>query len=325
MQCSGNPALTAEAAWLDAMQRGDCATAWRVSDAVLAARDPAARDDPRLPYHRRWVWDGRAFDRRRVLVRCYHGLGDTLQFARYLPPLRARAARVTLEAPPELVPLLAGVPGVDRVVAFRLDAPLPPEECDIEIMELFHALRLSPARVKPAQLPAGPDCPLPGVRAALCWQAGDWDPRRSVPLAGLLAAVGPHGLLSLQRGPAAGEATAPAFCNPGDDCRDVRRTAGLLRAAPVVVTVDTMVAHLSGTLGRPTLLLLPEPADWRWGRAGATSVWYPSLRLLRQRSAGDWSGPLRSVRRALAPGEDCAAWRLRASAAPPPPCRPARC
>src|SRR3954454_12010069 len=76
--------------WSEAMRAGDFDTAWAVSDRVLAERDPATRDDPRLPYHLRWVWDGRRFDDRDVLVRCYHGLGDTIQFCRYLAPLRAR-------------------------------------------------------------------------------------------------------------------------------------------------------------------------------------------------------------------------------------------
>src|SRR5690242_16871168 len=97
-----------------AMRRGDFAAAWRINDAVLAARDPRGRDDPRLPYHLRWVWDGRSVWDRHVLVRCYHGLGDTLQFARYLPALRARARSVTLECQPPLLPLLASLPAVDR-------------------------------------------------------------------------------------------------------------------------------------------------------------------------------------------------------------------
>ncbi len=106
MQVFGNLATGAD--WTAAMRRGDFTAAWRISDAVLATRDPATRDDPGLPYHLRWVWDGAPLDGRDVLVRCYHGLGDTIQFARYLAPLRARAARVTLEAPPELRALLAG-------------------------------------------------------------------------------------------------------------------------------------------------------------------------------------------------------------------------
>ena len=78
------------------MRAEDYGAAWRLADETLRTRDPATRDDPTVPFHLRWVWDGRPFDGRDVLVRCYRGLGDTLQFARYLPLLAERAASVTL-------------------------------------------------------------------------------------------------------------------------------------------------------------------------------------------------------------------------------------
>lgn len=283
----------AGATWDAAMRRGDFAAALAVADAVLAARDPATRDDPRLPYHRRWVWDGRPVEGRRVLVRCYHGLGDTLHFARYLKPLRARAAHVTLEAQPALLPLLRALPGCDALIPFNVAAPAPAWDCDIEIMELPHALRLGPSEVPPATLSRLPPA-TPAADAALCWRAGDWDTARSVPLAPLLAALRPRAAWSLQRGPAAREAAGPPFLNPADDDPDILRTAALILAARRVVTVDTMVAHLAGTLGATTTLLLRARADWRWGNTDRTP-WYPSLRLLRQHQDGDWTAPLRAV------------------------------
>jgi hypothetical protein len=135
------------ARWVAAMRRGDWRAAWAVNDAVLARR-ATPPDDPRLPYHLRHVWDGRPFEGRDVLVRCYHGLGDTLQFLRYLASLRARAASVTLEAQPALLPLL----GDYQPVPFDVAAPSPPSACDIEIMELAHALRLPPDAVPPPYL-----------------------------------------------------------------------------------------------------------------------------------------------------------------------------
>ena len=99
-------------------------------------------------------------------------------------------------------------------------------------------------------------------RVALCWQAGGWDLARSVPLASLLRACARPGqrFISLQRGPAAAEATAAHFDNPGDADCDVIETAALICGAAAVVTVDTMVAHLAGALGRAaTLLVKPEP------------------------------------------------------------------
>lgn len=278
------------------MRDGEFARAWALSDAVLAARDPATRDDPTQPYHLRWVWDGRSWFGREVLVRCYHGLGDTLNFVRLLPLLRREAAAITLEVQPELAGLLRHAPGADRVVPFDVAHPLPPAECDIEIMELPHALRLDPQAI-----PAAPVRPAASRGAiGLCWQAGNWDPARSIDaalLAGACAAPGLR-LFSLQRGPAAEAATA-VFANPHDRSMDVEDTVALIRTLDLVVSVDTMVAHLAGTLGTPTLLLLHAAADWRWMRATTRSPWYASVRLLRQRRAGDWSGPLAELRRLL--------------------------
>jgi hypothetical protein len=301
-----------QARWLAAMRRGDLSSAWALGDVVLAGRDPAERDDPRLPYHLRWVWDGRRFDGRHVLVRCYHGLGDTLMFARYLAPLRRRAASVTLEAQPELVPLLATLPGPDRILPFRVDAPAPPAECDIEAMELAHALRAGTGAEAVPYLAAPPDLVAQArgiVRSGresrrfavgLCWQAGGWDPDRSVPLGDLLPALAGCHLVSLQRGPAAAEAVQPEFLNPRDRSTDMLRTAALVAAVDLIVTVDTMVAHLAGALGRPAWLLLKRDADWRWMQGRSDSPWYPTLRLYRQARAGAWRAPLAALAADLA-------------------------
>ncbi len=267
------------------MRAGRFADAWVLADAALAARDPATRDDPVLPYHERWLWDGTAPDGLHVLVRCYHGLGDTLQFARYLPLLQARCARLTVEAQPALLPLLARLPELSCAWhPFDPARPLPPSACDIEVMELAHVLRRVPPPLAPI-LPA-PPARAPGQagghRVGLCWRAGDWDPARSVPLDWLLARPECRGAtpVSLQRGPASAEAGA-GFANPGDDSRDVLATAALVASCDAVLTVDTMVAHLAATLGAPTTVVLPARADWRW-MEGARTAWYPQARLLRR-------------------------------------------
>jgi len=292
-QRSRNP--DAGARWLRAMRAGAFAAAWAVSDEVLAARDPATRDDPALPYHLRWVWNGRRLDGNRVLVRCYHGLGDTLQFCRYLPLLRPHVADLALEVQPELIPLLRTLPGPDRLIPFRQDAPAPRSECDIEVMELAHALRSVPhgapyLSAEPLPRPSG------DLRVGLCWRAGGWDAGRSVPLPALapLAQVPGVRLISLQRGPGLEElaiAGTPPVLDTGDRSADVMAVARLLATLDLVVTVDTMVAHLAGALGRPTWLLLQADADWRW-MSGPRSLWYDSVRLYRQPSPGRWAPPL---------------------------------
>ena len=279
-----------EADWVAAMRCGDYPAAWAINDAVLAAREPATRDDPALPYHLRWVWDGRRYAGRDVLVRCYHGLGDTLQYARYWPGLRRLARSLTVEVQPELLPLLAHAAGPDRLVPFILDAPHQSLDCDIEVMELAHALRLPPD-ASPAPYLAVP----PAVADAcigLCWQAGGWDADRSIPEAAFAALASLRPAVSLQQG-----ATGLKVLNP-DGTGDILATARLIAGLDLVVTVDTMVAHLAGALGRPVWLLLKHEADWRWG-CNATTPWYPSMRLFRQTEPGDWAGVMAQVWAAL--------------------------
>jgi len=290
--------------WLAAMRAGDFPAAWAVSDAVLAARDPAQRDDPTQPYHLRWVWDGRDPAGRDVLVRCYHGLGDTLQFCRFLPLLRPLVRSLVLEVQPELMGLLHGLPGPDRLIPFHPDAPHPPSECDVEIMELPHLLRRAPGAAP--YLHAAPAArPAPGLLVGVCWQAGGWDPGRSVPLPLLAPLAGLPGirLVSLQRGPAAADAAGPAappLLLAAERGMDVAATAALIVALDLVVTVDTMVAHLAGALGRPAHVLLQAESDWRWMAGRDDSPWYPSLRLHRQPTQGDWGGAVAGLHTILA-------------------------
>jgi hypothetical protein len=291
---SGNPAQ----AWLDAMRAGDFEAAWAVNDLVLAGRDPAERDDPAKPYHLRWVWDGRPFDGRDVLVRCYHGLGDTLQFCRYLPLLRRRVRSLAVEAQPALIPLLAGLHGPNRLLPFRPEAPTPESACDLEIMELAHALRTRPDPAPYLAVPPTPASAEKRLRVGLCWHVNTgWAPERSVPLR-LLAPLGELAgvrLFNLQRGPGAAELKepgAPAVANPADKSIDVLDTARLVRALDLVVTIDTMVAHLAGALGVPVWLLLPHAPDWRWLAGGRASPWYAKVRKYRQSQPGDWRDPV---------------------------------
>ena len=305
--------------WMAAMRRGDHVRAWAINDAVLAARDPAKRDDPTQPYHLRWVWDGRPFRGRDVLVRCYHGLGDTLQYARYLTALRSQVASLTVEAPPALLPLLGTVPGMDRFIPFKLDDPAKPFDCDIEIMELSHALRLPPWAVPPPYLHLAAE-PNPSSCIGLCWGSGDWDPARSVPAELMISLAYMRPAVTLQ----------PASCglpvlNP-EGAPGILATAALIAGLDLVITVDTMVAHLAGALDRPTWLLLKHGADWRWMDDRLDCPWYPSMRLYRQAVAGDWSEVITRVAADLAAlpanGSRLPDTSVRAAGSSPAPSRP---
>ena len=268
--------------WTEAMRARDYARAYAIGDAVMAARDPGTRDDSRLPHHRRWLWDGQPLDGADVLVRCRQGLGDTIQFARFLPLLAERAARVTVEASRRLHPLLAPLVSAERLIAFDPANATPWQAADVEIMELAHALRACPADAPAPYLAAAP-APLPRGTIGLCTAAGDWDAARTMPAALLEPLCHLRPCLSLLPGPS----DLPVL-NPEGCPFDLAATASLVAGCALVVTVDTMIAHLAGALGVPTWLMLKHDPDWRWSPAARDSDWYPSLRLYHQPAPGDW-------------------------------------
>ena len=280
------------------MRRGDFAAAWRVSDEIIAARPPGERCW-HLPRHEQWVWDGRPLAGRAVLVRCYHGLGDTIQFARFLPMLASIARETIVWAQPPLLGLLARLPRVGRLLPLHDGTPAVDYHVDIEIMELAHALRVDagclPACVPYFDVPAAAR-PSGSFAVGVLAQAGDWDPRRSLPadLLARLAQSGDVSLFNLQLEP-------PLAGMPDLSTPDLVDLAARVRALDLVITPDTMLAHLAGALGVNTWTLLHADADWRWMGPGRTdSPWYPSMRLFRQPQPGDWPAVFVQVERHLA-------------------------
>ncbi len=234
-----------------------------------------------------------------MLVRCYHGLGDTLQFCRYLAPLRRRVRRLTLEVQPELIPLLAAVPGPDRIVAVRPGAPgAAGRGCDLEIMELAHALRLPP---DPA--PYLPVAAPPRRRSAGCASGCAGRCRR------IGARSAPSRLRRWRRSSAVpGVALLQPAARrrrrcPGAPRTRMRRPAGagarrraLIAGLDLVVTVDTMVAHLAGAIGVPVWLLLIAEPDWRWLAGGRGSPWYRGRpQIPPATEPGDWAAPVAAL------------------------------
>ncbi|HJU07444.1 MAG TPA: hypothetical protein VJ727_03080 [Rhodanobacteraceae bacterium] len=281
-------------AWTDAMMRGDFAAAWEISDAVLRQKLAAGTlHDGTRPRHQQAIWDGDPLDGKRVLVRCYHGLGDTIQFVRLLPRLRARCASVILWAQPELLELMRACDGIDRLIPLHDGEPDIERDADIELMELPHALRLTIDSI-PASVPYIRAQGMSGARhrghriprVGLCWRAGEWNPDRSIPHGALRRLGGIPGLrwFSLQY---------PARPHPFPmfdlACRDLREFAQRLCQLDLIISVDTLTAHLAGALGLPVWLLLPKNCDWRWMRARNDSPWYPTMHLFRQCRTGEWN------------------------------------
>jgi hypothetical protein len=287
--------------WMQAMRQGDFAAAWRISDDVLEQRLSSGEACLDWPRHQQFIWNGTPLDGRRILVRCYHGLGDTLQFVRLLATPRLRAAEVTLWAQPALMGLLRSVRGIDRLLPLHDGEPQLDYDVDLELMELPHALRLDTADL-PGTLPyINVSGPAPARSAhrkiGVCWCAGDWLLERSIPTDELkpLASLPDIRWFSLQYPPAPCPLPAASVA-----CRDIAEMAVRMRLLDLVITVDTMVAHLAGALCIPVWLLLHHEPDWRWMSGRDDSPWYPSMRLFRQPRAGDWSAVIEQVRAELA-------------------------
>ena len=284
--------------WMACMRRGAFEAAWAISDAVLRAR--AGVPCWHWPRHLQYVWDGTPLTGQRVLVRCYHGLGDTIQCIRYAPLIKAIAREVSVWAQPALLPLLRTVRGIDQLLPLHDGTPDVGYDVDVESMELPHVFRTTLATI-PAEIPylhvAPAALPRHGrLAVGLVWAAGDWEhERRSIPfpLCAPLAAVSGVALHILQRGPALADYQPGVGTLSGSD--DVVETARLMRALDLVISVDTMPAHLAGALGVPVWALLDAAADWRWMEGRADSPWYPTMRLFRQEYSGAWEPVLARV------------------------------
>lgn len=253
-----------------------------------------------------------------ILLHAEQGLGDTLQFLRYVELVRERGALVTLAVQPGLMPLVRrSIAGVE-VVSSR--DPLPRTQFHTHLLSLPLAFRTELATV-PAPAPyltADPDrverwrahLGAHGFRIGICWQGStlEIDKGRSFPLScfGGVARIPGVRLISLHKG--VGEAQlddaadlpvetlGPDFDPPGASFED---TAAVMMNCDLVLTSDTAVAHLAGALGRPVWVVLKRLPDWRWLLERNDSPWYPTMRLFRQTVDGLWSGPFAEVETAL--------------------------
>ncbi|MCC6716383.1 MAG: tetratricopeptide repeat protein [Acetobacteraceae bacterium] len=262
-------------------------------------------------------WDGSPLAGRDLLVHAGQGMGDTIQFARYLPALAAAGARVTLACAGALVPLLSQIAGITVV---RRAEGLPRDALWIDQMSLPHRLGTATIPHPQGYLTADPDAVAAwrarlgsGLRVGLVWAGNPAhanDAARSLPPGAAAQVLRPLLLLAgtvarlrfvpMQLGPRGGElAGAEGLAGPGGDLPDMAATAALLAALDLVITVDTATAHLAGALGVPVWVMLPYAPDWRWQLGRADSPWYASMRLFRQPVAGDWDAVLRAVAAAL--------------------------
>jgi Tfp pilus assembly protein PilF len=291
------------------LMRGDYPRGYALYDAHRAVYPPRYRER---------LWDGVPLAGRTVLLYAQHGLGDTLQFVRYVSRAAALGGRVVLQVQPQLLPLLGRQPGAVRVLSNLAD----PGSFDVQasLLELPAVLGDTLDTI-PADVPylaadrrlrrrwahrlAGDG----GFKVGLVWHGNPkqkdglvrscrladmapvWE-LHGVSAYSLQVGVGSEELAELAGG--AGRAGTPPVRDLG--ALDVEAgafmdTAAIVDSLDLVVTVDTSVAHLAGGLGRPVWMVVPYWADWRWMVDRDDSPWYPTMRIFRQRRPGAW-GPV---------------------------------
>ena len=292
------------------LARGEFAAGW----IEYEWRNKLPEAQGRTPAIKGAAWNGMALPRGRLLVICDQGFGDGFHFARFLPAAAARAKELVLAASPEIETLLARIPGVAR--CHHAWSDLPGFSAHVLISSLPGLLEVRQDTI-PASIPyLTPDPALvaqwrerlgsaSGRRhVAIFWSGRPTHPnngRRSLPLARLapvLDALGDAHIVSIQKERTEEDAALLArrgVQDLGAELATFDVTAAVLANVDLLVTVDSAVAHLAGAIGTRVAMLVPTPADWRWGSGTARSPWYPTVELFRQPAPGDWDGAIAAL------------------------------
>ncbi len=286
------------ARWAERMSSGAFEEAWRINDA----------------HERRWpsahVLSNGCIHDAKVIVRSLHGLGDAVQMLRYAPLLREFAHTVAYQVPSSLVPLMPYFRDVDDFGSLIPSGgdEVNPTHVSLEIMELPYIFRtsldqlplqrgyldMSSARAGRHDNAA---CTHGRKRVGLVWAGGEWDPYRWVPFHSLRPLLEDSRVQwwNLQGGEAAAEADGTALRIAPKQRGGVLTLARAIATMDLVITIDTLAAHLAGAIGIPTWLMLKHNADWRWMVHRSDSPWYPSMKLFRQARPGDWGSVIAAV------------------------------
>jgi len=289
---------------------GDFERGW--PDYEARWRVPEFKQEPRQ--FAQPIWDGQSsLAGKTILLHAEQGLGDTILFARFIQPVAERGARVVTIVQKPLVGLIASVSGVAQVLTSA--DPLPDFDLHAPLGSLPLALKTTletiPSQTPYLHAPAESDAlanldpadprPLVGV----CWAGNpDYpsDHKRSIPLSIFQQLFQVPGVrfVSLQQNLRAGDDSILSQFDNIDLVSDrkgcgLADTAALIASLDLVITVDTVIGHLAGALGRPVWILLHFNGYWVWLRDRTDSPWYPTARLFRQPHPGDWNTVLQQV------------------------------
>jgi hypothetical protein len=260
------------------------------------------------------AWDGSDVSGRTVLLHAEQGFGDAIQFIRYAPLVAGRGARVVVQCPEELASLIGRVEGVEKVVADG--GQLPDFDLQCPLLSLPRVFGTTLENI-PVEIPY---CTADALlsrkwkdrlqhedsrfKIGLVWAGRTKAKRergRTCSLALFSALAGFDGVIfySLQKGEGAEQAKNPPenmeLIDYTEEIHDFSDTAAFIGNLDLVISIDTAVSHLAGALGKPVWTLLPFAPDWRWMLNRDDSPWYPTMRLFRQPSPGDWEAVIKDI------------------------------
>ncbi len=258
-------------------------------------------------------WNGETFEGKTLLVWAEQGFGDTIQFARYLPRIKRLGGRILFECQPELVSLMQCVDGISEVIP-RNEQP-PPHDLQCPLLNLPRVFGTDtnsiPNETRYLTPPARTEINLPtnsnAIRVGLVWHGsgGQVPDLRTIPFDRLLPLLSHERAIffALQLGDSVKD---PLHAGVSDNLTDLSpmmhdfaTTAAIVDQLDLIITIDTAMAHLSGTLGKPTWMLLSTEPDWRWMEYNGANPWYPTVRTFLQSKPGDWAGVIANVIDAL--------------------------
>ena len=247
-------------------------------------------------------WQGESYQGRRLLVHCEQGLGDVLQFARYLPLVQQLGGTLILEVQRSLLPLFQSMDCIDALIAFSTQqGPSISHDCHIPLLSLAGLFNTTaenvPGSIPYLQADSNHSAQWQGkmdtedYKIGFVWATSGLDSRRDIPLEHCRSWFKIPGVrfFSLQKG-ASIHQLAPDLniTDLGNQLSDFRDTAAVVANLDLIISVDTAVAHLAGAMGKPIWVLLPFGADWRWPPDRSTTPWYPTATLFRQDQPGSW-------------------------------------
>jgi tetratricopeptide (TPR) repeat protein/glycosyltransferase involved in cell wall biosynthesis len=269
------------------------------------------KQSPRHKFHQP-IWEGKDLQGKTILLCPEQGLGDAIQFIRYADLVKQKGGRVIVWCLPQLQRLFAQVAGIDGLIVNPEDAP--DFQVRAQLMSLPHLLGTTletiPAKVPYLAPPPSWEFTLsqtPNLKVGLVWSGNPKNSQnkvRSLPLNLLTKLLDIPGadFYSLQKEMTADDRALleqMPVTDLSSNLHDLADTAAAISALDLVISVDTSVAHLAGALGKPVWILLCFVPDWRWMLQREDSPWYPTARLFRQSTAGDWEGVLEQASLAL--------------------------